>query len=158
MYFARDVRDKVKTRLEHATYGIKAQLTAINTARSESTKEPAIISYGETKDQFPAIYIDLADSVIDTSRGADYKTLVEVFELQVSAMVTGGDLVDAADNAENYLEAILRCLAGYELNNNDFENFYCRASGVIRQDLGNQKGITMRQVTVTFDIVRNYQY
>jgi hypothetical protein len=158
MWYAKDVRNQILTRLEDVTNGINALLTTIDTERSETTPQAELITYGENQSQFPAVYIDLADSNIESVRGMDVTVMPEVFECQITAEIPGSDLASAKDYAENYIEAILRSLQNYEVLNGDGENFVCLASSVVRELLGNQGGQVMRRVGVEFQVVRNFQY
>lgn len=158
MYWAKDVRNLILTRLQDATNGINALLTTIDTERSESTPQAVTITYGENVSQFPAVYIDLGDSEIESVRGMSYQVMPEVFALQITAEVPGSDLASAKDYAENYIEAIIRSLQNYEVLTGDGENFVCLASNCVRELLGNQGGQVMRRVGVEFNVIRNFQY
>lgn len=115
-----DVESAILTRLKDGTYGLRAQLTTINTSRSQST--PLIDNdniASEETDQNPMVIIDYEDSSIDDYFVGDdnFNSLRKDCILTVTAFITDNHLENLKKWASNYVEATTKCLHKYDIGN-----------------------------------------
>ena len=154
MWYARDIKSKIITRLKDNTYGISAYITIINTERSETTETPLQVNAEKDEGQYPTVFIDLGDSSINPEVGTGIENTIETFNLEITALLQGNDITKLKNDCENYIEAILRSLQGYkeEANNG---SYICQAASIQREDIDTIQDQTLRAVTVTFNIFSN---
>jgi hypothetical protein len=154
MWFARDIKSKIITRLQDSTYGVAAYITTINTERSETTEIPFQVNAESDVGQYPLVFVDLGDSTIVPVIGSDAETFEENFSLEITAMLKGNNVNKLKNDCENYIEAIMRSVQGYSEQAND-GSYICQASGVQRADIDTEKDMTIRAITVNFIVYNN---
>ena len=155
MWFARDIKSKIITRLQDSTYGISNLITTINTERSETTGVPLQVNAEKDEGQYPLVFCDLGDSSINPVIGAGIESFDEAFNLEITATLKDNNITKLKNDCENYIEAIMRCLQGWKEQTND-GCYICQASGIIRADIDTDADMTVRAVTVNFIVYNNF--
>jgi len=154
MIWARDIKADVITQCKDNTNGLNAQITKINTERTEATPLLVYIGDGTFDGQMPSAYIDLGDSTYESGRGRTYTDLIEVFSLIITVFNYGGDPIGLKTYSENYLEAVIRCLHNFKKETASGD-FYLVAQRCIREEIDNVQGQTMKITGVEFECHRN---
>jgi hypothetical protein len=154
MWWARDIRDKIITRLTDATYGVSALITTINTERSETTETPLQVNAEKDDGQYPLVFIDLGDSTVENVKGADSETMLETFNLEVTAFLMGNNITKLKNDTENYIEAICRSLEGF-YEQSGTSSYICQLSGIQRMDIDTTADQTKRVAALLFSVYRN---
>jgi hypothetical protein len=155
MWFARDVKSKIITRLQDSTYGISNLITTINTERSETTEVPLQVDAESDNGQYPLVFCDLGDSTINPVVGSGVESFDETFNLEITATLKGNNITKLKNDCENYIEAIMRCLQGWKEQSND-GGYICEANAVIRADIDTVSDMTVRAITVNFVVYNNF--
>lgn len=155
MWMARDVKSYINTRVASSSAGIAYWIGQINTTRSESTPVPAQIGSEADSGQYPQVYVDLGDSTIPPSKGMDFASLTEDFQMEITAVLRDNSIQKLKNDCENYVEAILRSLEGYLYQPDGTGSFICQANRVQRDDIDTMQNQTRRAVTVTFTVFNN---
>lgn len=154
MWYARDIKDKIITRLTDTTYGIEALISTINNERGESTSVPYQIGGDADTGQYPLIFVDLGDSTITNIVGSNSNSITENFNLEITAVLLDNNIDKLKYDCENYIEAIIRCLQGWNEQSNKGD-YICQASGIQRADIDTMQDQTKRAVTVIFTVYNN---
>lgn len=154
MWYARDVKDKIITRLNDATYGIAAQISTINSERGETTDLPLQIDAESDSGQYPLVFVDLGDSVIANVVGSGPYTFYENFGLEVTVVMIGNNIPKLKYDCENYIEAIIKCLQGWK-EQDGTGSYICEATGIQRADIDTMQDQTKRAITVAFTVFSN---
>lgn len=117
--FPQDIENAILTRLKDSTYGLRAQLTTINTTRSQNT--PLVLDINisaERRDENPEVIIDYESSNIASYFGdIDNSNLRKDCSLTVTAFLSSSDLTNIKKYMSNYNEAIIKCLHKYSTGN-----------------------------------------
>jgi len=154
MWFARDIKSKILTRLADNTNGLSALITTVNSERTETTALPFRVNAEKDEGQYPAVFVDLGDSIIGNAIGTEYNEMAENFNLEITALLMGSEITKLKNDCENYIEAILRCLEGYKEQDN-YGSYICEANTIQRADIDTIQDQTKRVVTVVFTIYSN---
>jgi hypothetical protein len=154
MWWARDIKSKIVTRMTDTTYGINALITTINTERSETTETAYQINAEQDEGQYPLVFIDLGDSVVSEAIGTEYQTMIETFNLEITIFLMGSNITKLKNDTENYIEAVCRCLEGY--NEQSGENSYiCEINAIQRMDIDTIDDRTLRTAAINMLVYRN---
>ena len=154
MWFARDVKSKILTRLADTTYGINALITTINTERSETTVSPFQVNAEKDEGQYPLVFVDLGDSTITNAIGTEYNEMAENFNLEITALLMDSNITKLKNDCENYIEAIIRSIQGWKEQTNN-GSYICAANSIQRADIDTIQDQTKRAVTVIFTVYNN---
>jgi hypothetical protein len=151
MWFARDVRDKIK---EKIVSDMSTMLGTIDTERSTTTPKPVRISAEDSEKQLPEIVVMLGDSNFSQNMGT-YKTTAETMNVRITCFVIGNTCEDAANYAENYIEALLRIFQGYHDDTSDAQNYSMQVRRVLRDAVYTENSQPRKDIAVEFDVMRN---
>lgn len=126
--FAEDIRSQIVTQMTDVTSGIDAQLTAMNSSRSETTPLTSIIDSPYDQGVSWQIFLDIKDSQIETNLGAgnnpyNISAMREVYDMTISTIVKDMDIPTMRLQTERYIEAILRCLQNFKHQDIDGDYF-----------------------------------
>jgi hypothetical protein len=112
-FYGYDIEGAIKTHLEDVTEGINAQITAINTSRSENAETIATIMPDFKNNTFPELYFELGESTIEDDGvlcGPRGDKDTELYELMVMISYKGADRNKIKLHGEIYIEALHKCL------------------------------------------------
>lgn len=154
MWYGRDIKDKIIARLNDANYGLEALISTINSERGESTSAPFNIGGEADIGQYPIVFVDLGDSTVTNVIGSNSNSITENFNLEITAVLLDNNIEKLKYDCENYIEAIIRCLQGYNEQSNQ-GNYICQASGIQRADIDTMQDQTKRAVSVIFTVYGN---
>lgn len=154
MWYARDIKGKIITRLTDTTYGISALITTINSERSETTSSPFNIGGESDTGQYPLVFVDLGDSTVTNVIGSNSNSIIESFALEITAVLMDNNIDKLKNDCENYIEAIIRSLQGWNEQSNQGD-YICEASTIQRADIDTMQDQTKRAVTIVFTVYNN---
>lgn len=125
-FFAIDVRDKIIDLLENGGVdsegvvrkSLTLQLVDIDTARTMTTQSPNIITYKWGDNNYPTVSVRSTESELlqDEILTDDLEITPEIFTIEIVSTLKSRDET-LHNQVENYIQAIMEILNGYEDTN-----------------------------------------
>jgi hypothetical protein len=112
--YPQDIELAILTRLKDNTSGVNAQVTTINTTRSQSTPSIADADINtERSERNPEIIVDYEESEITQYFSGGNDDLRKTCSVTVTAFLTSSDKTNIKKYVSNYIEAITKSLNNY---------------------------------------------